>query len=374
MIRSLLVGCCALVVVLPSLASAVEYLNGIEWQEPPKVTPGQEDREAPSDAVVLFDGANLDAWRNGDSWKVEDGAAIVGSGPITTKQEFGDCQLHIEWSAPDPPSGDGQGAGNSGVFLMGLYEVQVLDSYSADTYHDGQAGAIYKQTPPAVNATRKPGEWNTYDIFWTAPRFDEAGELLSPAYITVVHNGVLILNHFELKGDTPFHRPPRYVAHPPTGPITLQDHGNPVRYRNIWIREFQPAEGKQAREPFLREDDKEFPVNEPSLEGKWIVTQVGDTRVATAGEVPSLTISAEGGVVGSTGVNRLMGQVVEGEKLFGPLATTRRAGPPEAMKLEAAFGKALAEADDYQVSEGELKLMADGEVVLVFEAAPGDAQ
>lgn len=230
-----------------------EYLNGIKWQVPAKVTPGEKSGEPPSDAVVLFGGENLDAWKGGEGWKVEDGVATVGKGFISTKQEFGDCQLHIEWSSPNPPTGKGQGAGNSGVFLMGTYEIQVLDSYSSTTYHDGQAGAIYKQTPPAVNATRPPGEWNAYDIFWTAPRFDESGTLVSPAYITAVHNGVLILNHFELQGDTPYERPPSYKAHPPKGPISLQDHGNPVRYRNIWVREFKPAQGEQEREPFYRD-------------------------------------------------------------------------------------------------------------------------
>ncbi|QDU58658.1 3-keto-disaccharide hydrolase [Aeoliella mucimassa] len=255
----------ALAVVLAQLcdnSNADEYLNGIKWQEPAKVTPGEENSDAPSDAVVLFDGKSLDAWDNGDKWLVEDGVATVRNGGIRTKEKFGDCQLHIEWSSPNPPSGEGQGCGNSGVFLMDTYEIQVLDSYTTKTYHDGQAGAIYKQTPPAVNATRKPGEWNTYDIFWTCPRFDEDGELVSPAYITVVHNGVLIHNHFALLGDTPYHRPPEYKPMGEKGAISLQDHGNPVRYRNIWIREFKPAEGEQVREPFLKNGDNETPVSE----------------------------------------------------------------------------------------------------------------
>ncbi|MEI6525482.1 MAG: DUF1080 domain-containing protein, partial [Planctomycetota bacterium] len=182
------------------------------------------------------------------------------SGMIQSKQEFGSCQLHIEWATPKEVKGDGQGRGNSGVFLMGIYELQVMDSFENKTYSDGQAGAIYKQTPPMVNATRKPGDWNTYDIFWTAPRFNEEGSLKSPAYITAVHNGVLILNHFELKGDTPFNRPPEYKKHPAKGPIGLQDHGDPVRFRNIWVRPLNPIEGKQVREPFLRNGDKETPI------------------------------------------------------------------------------------------------------------------
>ncbi len=188
--------------VAASSALAGEYLNGIKWAQPAIVTPGATDADPPSDAVVLFDGADLSQWNNGENWKVEDGHAITGKGPIVSKDEFGDCQLHIEWSAPLPPKGTGQGRGNSGVFLMGKYEIQILDSYENETYHDGQAGAIYKQTPPAVNAIRKPGQWNTYDIFWTAPRFNDDGSLKLPAYMTAVHNGVLILSHFELKGDT----------------------------------------------------------------------------------------------------------------------------------------------------------------------------
>lgn len=240
-----------------------EYLNGIKWEAPAIVTPGQTDTDPPSDAIVLFGGEDLSKWNNGDKWPVKDGIAYSGRGKIVSKEEFGDCQVHIEWSAPVPVKGNGQGRGNSGVFLMGIYEIQVLDSYENETYHDGQAGAIYKQTPPAVNAMRKPGEWNAYDIFWTAPKFDDEGELVSPAYITATHNGVLILNHFELKGDTPFNRPPRYKKHAPKGPISLQDHGNPVRFRNIWVREYSPAKGEQVRDPFLRDGDKEKPIPKP---------------------------------------------------------------------------------------------------------------
>ena len=243
-------------------AFAEEYLNGIEWNAPPIVAPGETDSDPPSDAIILFDGDDLSEWNNSDNWTVKDGAAYSGKGKIVSKQSFGDCQLHIEWKAPEPVKGSGQGRGNSGVFLMDRYELQILDSYDNETYHDGQAGAIYKQTPPAVNAMRPPSEWNTYDIFWTAPRFDDDGNLQSPAYITVVHNGVLILNHFELKGDTPFNRPPKYIAHDPTGPISLQDHGNPVGFRNIWVRPFEPASGKQVRKPFLRDGDKEIPIEE----------------------------------------------------------------------------------------------------------------
>ncbi|WP_153559277.1 3-keto-disaccharide hydrolase [Roseimaritima sediminicola] len=241
-------------------AAAEEYLSGIQWQRPPVVDPGKTDDAPPSDAVVLFDGTNLDAWKNGENWEVRDGVAYSGKGQIVSKEVFGDCQVHIEWSAPLPVKGSGQGRGNSGVFLMGRYEIQVLDSYDNETYYDGQAGAIYKQTPPQVNAMRKPGQWNTYDIIWTAPRFAEDGSLESPAYITALHNGVVILNHFQLKGDTPYNRPPEYRQHAAEGPLALQDHGNPVRFRNIWVRPLKPAQGEQQRPPYIRDGDKETPV------------------------------------------------------------------------------------------------------------------
>ena len=240
--------------------AAGEYLNGITWQAPPVVEPGASNSAPPSDAVVLFDGTDMSKWKNGENWPVADGVVSVGKGKIVTKDKFGDCQVHIEWSAPDPPSGNGQGRGNSGLFLMDIYEIQILDSYQADTYHDGQAGAIYKQTPPMVNAMRAPGQWNTYDILWTAPRFNEDGSLKSPAYMTAIHNGVVILNHFELLGDTPYNRPPAYNKHGAKGPISLQDHGNPVRFRNIWVREIQPAKGEQTRKPFIRDGNKETPI------------------------------------------------------------------------------------------------------------------
>lgn len=249
-----------LVVLYTCGAVAEEYLNGIKWTKPAIIKPGETDAQPPSDAIVLFNGTDLSAWSNADRWKVEEGAMVAGKGMVTSKQKFGDCQVHIEWSAPTPPSGSGQGRGNSGVFLMGIYEMQVLDSYENETYFDGQAGAIYKQTPPMVNAMRAPGQWNSYDILWTCPRFNEDGSLKSPAYITALHNGVVVLNHFELKGDTPFNRPPQYKQHDNVGPITLQDHGNPVRFRNIWVREIKPVVGEQVREPFLRDGDKETPI------------------------------------------------------------------------------------------------------------------
>ena len=240
---------------------ADEFLSGIKWEEPEVITPGDTDADPPSDAIVLFDGTDLSKWNNGDGWNVEDGVAYTGKGKIVSKESFGDCQLHLEWKAPVPAKGSGQGRGNSGVFLMDQFEVQVLDSYDNETYFDGQAGALYKQSPPAVNAMRPPGQWNTYDIYFTAPRFDEDGDLKSPAVITVVHNGVLIQNNFQLLGDTPFNRPPAYNSERgESGPISLQDHGNPVGFRNIWVRPFHASNGEQVRKPYMRNGDKETPL------------------------------------------------------------------------------------------------------------------
>ena len=239
----------ALLLVSPLCAQSVEYLPGIEWPEPPVVTPSDNGSDPPSDAIILFDGSDKSAWEGADDWKIENGALVVGHGGIKTKQAFGDMQLHIEWSAPVPAKGEGQGRGNSGIFLMDNYELQVLDSYKSKTYPDGQAGALYKQTPPMVNAMRPPGEWNVYDVAWTAPRFKEDGSLESPAKITVFHNGVLIQNGFELKGGTYWDRPASYTKHDAKLPIQLQDHGNPVKYRNIWVREVAPIAGKQVKEP-----------------------------------------------------------------------------------------------------------------------------
>jgi len=231
--------------------SAQEYLPGIEWEEPALVTPGKTNQDPPSDAVILFNGVDTSGWNNAETWKVTDGSLIVGKGMISTKEAFGDCQLHVEWSSPLPAKGNGQGRGNSGVFF-GPYEIQVLDSFGNATYFDGQAAAIYKQAPPLVNVMRKPGEWNSYDIIWKTPRFDAAGNLTEPATVTVLHNGVLVQNNFELLGDTPYNRPPRYSPHPPELSIRLQDHRNPVQFRNIWVRKITPIRGTQARPPAIR--------------------------------------------------------------------------------------------------------------------------
>ncbi len=219
--------------------------HDIHRPKPPVVEPadGAAATPAPKDAVMLFDGTNLDAWQSSNGrpapWKVTDGIMEIapGTGSIESKRKFGDVQLHVEWASPNPPAGKGQGRGNSGIFLMGLYELQVLDSYGADTYADGFAGAIYGQYPPLANASRPPGQWQTYDIAFRRPRFDKDGKLLEPARMTVIHNGILIQNNEELWGRTDWLETSPYEANPDRGPIQLQDHGHPVRFRNIWIRE-----------------------------------------------------------------------------------------------------------------------------------------
>lgn len=252
--KSRFVNTSVITVVLTTIAYSgwtQEFMTGIEWTKPPIVDPGPVGGP-PSDAVVLFDGRDLSAWENGENWLVKDGIATIGAGVIRTKQAFGDCQLHVEWSAPEEIQGDGQGRANSGIFLMDTYEIQILDSHENETYFDGQAGAIYKQTPPWVNAMRKPGQWNTYEIVFTGPRFNEDGSLTSPAVITAFHNGILILHHFELLGDTPFNGAPEYKQHAENMPISIQDHGNPVRFRNIWVREIKPIAGKRVRPAYIR--------------------------------------------------------------------------------------------------------------------------
>jgi len=222
-----------------------EYKSGVVWPEPALVTPAPLDKPGapPSDAVVLFDGTNLDKWQNGNKWEVKDGVATVKGGDITTKDTFGDCQLHVEFATPDVVKGSGQGRGNSGLFLMNRYELQVLDSVDNKTYFDGQCASIYKQSPPMVNVCRKPGEWQTYDVLFTAPKFGEGNTVTTPAYMTVFHNGVCVHNHFPLTGNTNYDRPAAYARHADKMPIRLQNHGNPVKYRNIWIREIKQLVG-----------------------------------------------------------------------------------------------------------------------------------
>jgi Domain of Unknown Function (DUF1080) len=216
--------------------------------QPPIVDPGTASWQAtagrpPSDAVVLFDGKDLSKWQQKDGglapWKLARGyfEVVPGTGYLYTRDAFGDCQLHVEFAEPNPPKGVDQDRGNSGVFLQGLYEVQVLDSYQSRTYPDGQAAAVYGQFPPLVNASRAPGEWQSYDIVFHGPHFDAAGHLARPARMTVLHNGVLVQDDVELSGPTAHRERPPYRAGPEKRPLALQDHGSPVRYRNIWIRE-----------------------------------------------------------------------------------------------------------------------------------------
>jgi 3-keto-disaccharide hydrolase len=221
--------------------------------QPPVVDPGPfaASTPPPSDAIVLFNGRSLGNWRSAEDaskpaqWRVQDDylEVVAGAGAVATAQGFGDVQLHVEWMAPQPASGEGQDRGNSGVFLMGRYEVQVLDSYHNATYPDGQAGAIYGQYPPLVNASRPPGQWQMYDIVFLRPRFDAAGQVVRPARVTLFHNGVLVQNDVTLTGPTAHQRRPPYTAHADALPLTLQDHGHPVRYRNIWVRRLSEPAG-----------------------------------------------------------------------------------------------------------------------------------
>ncbi len=210
---------------------------------PPEVEAGESANAAPSDAIILFDGTDLSAWESENEgaaaeWDIEGDVLTVRpqTGGIKTKDSFADVQIHIEWRSPAEVKGEGQGRGNSGLFFMGKYEMQILDSYQNKTYTNGQAGSIYKQSPPLVNATNPPGEWNTYDVVFTAPRFNKDGMLISPAKVTAFHNGVLVQNNFELRGPTEYIGIPNYKAHEEALPIHLQDHGDAVSFRNIWLR------------------------------------------------------------------------------------------------------------------------------------------
>lgn len=230
------------------LSSAVAYFpewkSGVDWAEPKTVTPG-DGTQPPSDAIVLFSGGDLSQWDGVENWTFEENYGIVGSN-ISTKQGFGDCQLHLEFATPSEVEDSGQGRGNSGVYLMGRYELQILDSFENTTYFDGQCASVYKQRPPLVNACRKPGEWQAYDIIFTAPRFHANGDLKSPATLTVLQNGILVQNNYEIQGGTFYMTPPSYTAHSLREPLSLQFHGNPIRFRNIWIRDLLPREQEIA--------------------------------------------------------------------------------------------------------------------------------
>jgi len=232
--------------------AAGQTIPKMEWAvhdpnrpQPAVLDPGPAGPQVvpPPGAVVLFDGRDLSQWTdakgNPARWKLEQGYMEVaaGTGSIQTKQGFGDCHLHVEWASPAVVKGEGQERGNSGVFLMNLYEVQVLDCYVNRTYPDGMTASIYGQHPPMFNVCRKPGEWQTYDIVFHAPRFDQDKKLLAPAWMTVIHNGIVVHSCAVLTGPTAHKARPPYIAHADRLPVSLQDHGNPVRYRNIWIKE-----------------------------------------------------------------------------------------------------------------------------------------
>lgn len=251
-----------LLAATPALAQAPKDPEGwaqhdLNRTQPTVVDPGtgvppETPGKPPADAVVLFDGKDLSAWKSQKGggpapWKVENGyfEVVKKTGGIETAQGFGDVQLHIEWMTPDPPKGESQDRGNSGVFFGGgRYEIQVLDNYGSKTYPDGQAGALYGQYPPLVNASRAPGQWQAYDIVYEAPRFDAAGKLLKPARVTVFHNGVLVQHAMEFIGPATNKVRTPYSAHPEKLPISLQDHDHPVRFRNVWLRELKPRQPK----------------------------------------------------------------------------------------------------------------------------------
>lgn len=240
----------------PAATSSAPKPEDTEIYEPvpPVVTPGATCTAPPSDAIILFDGKNLDQWvtnkdKSPAKWIVHDGIVTVSKteGNIETKRSFKDYQLHIEWRIPENITGSGQGRGNSGVFLASTgpgddgYELQVLDNYNNKTYTNGQAGSIYKQAVPLANPNRKPGEWQSYDVAWTAPTFNDDGSLKTPAYVTVFFNGVLVENHFELKGETRYIGKPFYKKYD-AAPIKLQahgDHSEPISFRNIWVRDLK---------------------------------------------------------------------------------------------------------------------------------------
>ena len=231
---------------LPVTAVAQQWpVHSVDRPRPQVVDPGPERSPAlpPSDAIVLFAGKDLSEWQSEDGspakWIVRDGyiEVLPQSGALHTKRGFGNVQLHLEWAAPTPPSGEGQERGNSGVFLMTHYEIQVLDSYHNDTYADGQAAAVYGQTPPLVNASRPPGQWQSYDIVFHRPRFAPDGSTRDSARVTVFHNGVLVQDNTIITGWTVHGSRARYAPHPDRLPLALQDHGNPVRFRDVWVRE-----------------------------------------------------------------------------------------------------------------------------------------
>jgi hypothetical protein len=238
----------------PMLPNLPWHVHDPDRPHPPTITPPSTPGGPPSDAIVLFGGKDLSQWvqhvKEGSveksvapTWKVGDGYFEVDArrGGLYTRESFGDCQLHVEWSSPVEVKGTSQGRGNSGVLLMSRYEIQVLDMYQNPTYADGQAGAIYGQWPPLANPARKPGEWNTYDILFESPRF-EGEKLARPAFVTVLYNGVMVHHHKEIMGPMVYRQVAHYTPQEAEAPLMLQDHNNPVRYRNIWIRRLKPPD------------------------------------------------------------------------------------------------------------------------------------
>ncbi len=262
----------AFVVLIVSVVNvfAEDYRSGIDWPEPAKVTPADVAGQAPSDAIVLFDGKDLSQWTGG-AWIVAQGEVTVlpRSGDIFTKQKFGSCQVHLEFATP-PAQGFSQQCGNSGLFFMNHYEVQILDSYSSKTYCEGQCGSIYKQFPPYVNVCRKPGQWQTLDVIFTRPvlrcQGDKVVEVVRPAYITVIQNGVVVQNHFAIQGDTFWHQAPEYQVHEDKESIRLQDHGNKMKFRNIWVRPIPDTNVIPApsRKPYIADPKQERAKYDPT--------------------------------------------------------------------------------------------------------------
>jgi len=274
----------------PGQAPSGWLIHDLKRPRPPIVKPFKPNNSTPADARVLFDGSDLSQWRAADGqqprWVVQDDymQSVPDSGYLFTADSFGDVQLHLEWAAPKNPDGAGQERGNSGVFLMGKYELQVLDSYESDTYPDGQAAAIYGQYPPLVNVCLPPGEWQTYDIVFRRPHFDESGKVRSPARMTVLHNGVLVHDNRELWGPTSWLQYHPYTPHADRLPLALQDHGNPVRYRNIWVREL-PAADEPVSNPTRDRKKRTLAVTElDRYVGNYVQADGTPTDVIRAGD------------------------------------------------------------------------------------------
>jgi hypothetical protein len=251
--------------------------HDMERPRPPAVHPGPRNPPVspPTDALVLFDGSHLSEWQAPDggppTWRLRDGYLETDRdlGNIQTRRAFGDIQLHLEWMVPTSVQGEGQARGNSGVFLMGRYEIQVLDGYENDTYADGLPGAVYGQHPPLFNASLPPGEWQTYDIVFRRPRFSVNGELLQPARVTVIHNGVLVQDASEIRGPTRWLQHLPYRSHPDRLPLLLQEHGAPVRFRNIWVRELPEYGSPGPADPYPASQTALLPEEIEPLAGRY---------------------------------------------------------------------------------------------------------